>query len=161
MSVSDRRRAIVPQLALMAATMMWGASFTVTKSALAHSGPLWLIALRFAVAAGILCLFLPSGRRSPTSAEWKAAPILAVLMLIGYAAPALAMSQASSARVAFLSALYVPLVPLLQMLTHRHLPGWNVIAGTSLAVAGIAIMSGIGPASTATPVADAWSVDFH
>lgn len=134
---------IVAQLALLLAAALWGTSFLATKVGMADAGPFSFVALRFAAASLVLLLFAPQAFRLITRAELTVGVIVAALAMGGYATQALALQTVPSARVAFLSALYVPLVPVLQFVLFRERTAPMTWMGMAVGVAGVGIMSGL------------------
>jgi drug/metabolite transporter (DMT)-like permease len=106
-----------PHLLLAAATLVWGGSFLVTRTAVQDVPPLFFVGLRFATAAVLVaCITRPRMIRL-TRTELRAGSRIALVMFAGYGLQATGMHLGvTSGRAAFLSALYVPVVPLLQLL---------------------------------------------
>ncbi|HVH05734.1 MAG TPA: EamA family transporter, partial [Myxococcota bacterium] len=72
-------------LALIAMTLLWGASFLVTKDLLAEVAPDVLLALRFAVAALALALVRPRALLRPRGDVWRAGAVLGVALYVSFA----------------------------------------------------------------------------
>lgn len=131
----------LPELVLLGVTAVWGGTFLATRTALAGTGPFTLLFLRFALGAGLVGAFL---RRRPTGRELHGALLVALVTAIAMATQTFALRTVESARAAFLTSLYVPLVPLLQgPLTGRR-PGAGAIFGATLAFVGLAALSSDG-----------------
>lgn len=111
----------LPELALMAITLIWGVSFLVIKLALLQGGALGLVALRFAI--GGAALILAPGFSRPTGAEVRAGALIGVVLFLGYGLQAEGLTTIASSRSGFFTALYVPLVPLVQFCLFRKRPG--------------------------------------
>lgn len=99
------------EVVLAIATIVWGATFLATRTALAELGPFSLLLIRFAIGAGLLALV---ARGRPSKADLRAAALIGAVTLVGYATQTYGLLTVSSAKSAFITALYVPLVPLLQ-----------------------------------------------
>lgn len=127
-----------PEIVLLVVTAVWGGTFLATRTALQSTGPFTLLFLRFAIGALLVGAFV---RRKPTAGELKGALLVALATAAAMAAQTIALRTVESARAAFLTALYVPLVPLLQgPLTGRR-PSVGAIAGAALAFVGLAALS--------------------
>lgn len=148
----------VAQLALLLAAALWGASFLATKIGMADAGPFGFVALRFAAASLVLFLFAPRTLRTVTRTELMVGVIVATLAMGGYATQALALQAVPSARVAFLSALYVPLVPVLQFVLFRERAEPMTWIGMAVGVAGVGLMSGLSPEAIVLARADILSL---
>ena len=128
---------------LVLATLVWGASFVITRSAVQDVSPLIFVACRFLTASVVVTLLTRPSLGQLSAVEMRAGLALGVAMLGGYTLQAVAMHRGiDSGRAAFISALYVPVVPILQLLILRRMPGRRVWIGLGLACAGLVLMAG-------------------
>lgn len=130
------------ELLLIAITMVWGGTFLVVHIAMRHSGPLFFVGLRF-VAAGLLTLLL--FRRSMaglTRQEFWAGLSIGVAIFLGYVLQTYGLQTITSSQSAFISALYVPMVPFLQWFVLRRAPHPMSWAGIAFAFAGLLLLAG-------------------
>jgi drug/metabolite transporter (DMT)-like permease len=111
------------ELALVAVTAIWGATFLVVHLAVQHGGPLLFVGLRFLSAGAIR-----------------------VTIFGGYALQTIGLQTIPSSTSAFLTALYVPLVPLLQWAVFRRAPKPTAWAGVALAFTGLVLLADPGSA---------------
>jgi drug/metabolite transporter (DMT)-like permease len=132
-----------PHLLLAAATLVWGGSFLVTRTAVQDVPPLLFVGLRFATASVLVaCITRPRMIRL-TRTELRAGSRIALVMFAGYGLQATGMHMGvTSGRAAFLSALYVPVVPLLQLLVLKRQPKPTTWVGLCLALAGLLLLAG-------------------
>ncbi len=138
-TATEGRGKLPPELVLVLITMIWGFTFLVIKLGLAHGGALALVGLRFAIGAGLLALIArPS---FPRLAEWRAGFFIGASLFAGYALQAQGLTAIASSRSAFFTALYVPLVPMLQLLFFRKPPGWAGLLAIILAFAGLVLLA--------------------
>lgn len=149
---------LLPQLALFGAAVLWGASFLATKVGMADVGPFGFVALRFIAATVVLAAMFPKAVRSITLPEVVAGSVVALFATTGYATQSLALQDVSSARVAFLSALYVPLVPALQFLLFREATKMGIWLGVAFSAVGVAVMSGLSATTFTLSAADLLSL---
>lgn len=134
-------------LALLAVSAVWGATFVMVKEALASTGPLAFLALRFAFAAALMEPFLrprrggglPVGRSTA-----RAGAALGVALFAGYAFQTVGLQFTTPARAAFITGISVVLVPLLSAFGLRRAVVRGVWAGVALAAVGLALLS-LGP----------------
>lgn len=133
------------ELALVGITMLWGATFLIVQTALADSGPLFFVGLRFGTAA-VLTLFL--ARRTLvqiTSKELIAGSAVGLGIALGYTLQTSGLQYIPSSTSAFITAAYVPLVPLLQWLILRRRPHLMSWIGVAFAFAGLVLLAGPQP----------------
>lgn len=137
-------------LLLAAVTMVWGSTFLLTQYALSEVGPFSLLALRFGSAALALALFFRRCRRGFSRVELIGGVVNGVLLFAAYACQTLGLQFTLSSTAAFLSTLYLPLVPLLSLLIYGRRPPALELGGVLLAVAGLWLLAG-GPSATEEP----------
>lgn len=126
---------------LILVTLIWGTTFSVTKSSLAHVPPLYFLAWRFSIAA--LGLLLLSHRQlfSVTRDELTGGLISGASMAIGYIAQTVGMVYSSAAKAGFITGLAVVLVPLLGAVFFRRRPHYGVYIFAAVAAVGLALLS--------------------
>ncbi len=128
---------------LLAATLVWGGSFVVTRQAVQGVAPLVFVAARFGIAALTVGGVARPGLSRLTRMELWGGAAIGAAMLGGYGLQAVGMSMGVSAgRAAFISAIYVPIVPVLQMILLRRLPGLSDWMALALAFAGLLLLAG-------------------
>lgn len=130
------------EIALIGITLLWGATFLIVHIAVGHTGPLFFVGIRF-VSAGLLSLIVfRQALRGLTKKELFAGSIIGVTIFLGYALQTYGLQSISSSTSAFLTALYVPMVPLLQWLVMRRPPRAMTWAGIGLAFVGLICLAG-------------------
>ncbi|MCR4666537.1 MAG: DMT family transporter [Desulfovibrio sp.] len=127
--------------ALCFVTMVWGVTFLVIRLAMEHCPPFLFVALRFSCAACIVfCLSFPVLRRI-TRREIMAGVLLGVIVFFGFGLQTLGLTSISSGKSAFITAFYVPLVPLVEILLMHHMPESRVVKGLLLSFPGVLFVS--------------------
>jgi drug/metabolite transporter (DMT)-like permease len=128
-------------LALTAVSLGWGASFLVIKDALAAAPPHWLLALRFGVGALALALFAPRAVARIDARTLRAGLGLALVLWAAFALQTVGLVWTTPAKSAFLTAVYVPLVPVLGRLVFGTALPPRVLASVALALVGLALLT--------------------
>ena len=137
-------RRSLPELALVVITMVWGGTFLAVQIGLGVSGPLFFVGSRFAVAALAMTLVALPVMRGLTRAELAAGAAIGVAIFAGYALQTAGLMTITSSQSAFITALYVPLVPLLQWAALGRRPRLASWIGIALAFAGLVMVAGPG-----------------
>jgi drug/metabolite transporter (DMT)-like permease len=132
---------------LVLITMVWGGTFLLVQHAMTVSGPMFFVGLRFAAAASIVALFSWRHLRELTLFELKAGAFIGVAIMLGYGLQTVGLQSIPSSQSAFITALYVPFVPLLQWLVLGRRPGLMPSIGIMLAFTGLMLLSGPSGAS--------------
>jgi drug/metabolite transporter (DMT)-like permease len=128
----------------------WGASFTIVKSVLTRIPPEPFIVLRFTIAGIVLLVIALTSRQLPRSAL-RPGLILGALVFSGYWLQTRGLMSISPSRSAFLTGLYVVLVPFCDRLLFARriaVRAWLGVvlaaAGTTLLIGGIDARAGFG-----------------
>ncbi|BCG10001.1 MULTISPECIES: DMT family transporter [Buttiauxella] len=135
--------AIKPQEAiLILITMFWGGTFLAVSYAMTMSGPFFFVGLRFATAALAVGLLSLKTLRGLTWLEIKAGVFIGVSIAIGYSMQTWGLQTIPSSKSAFITAMYVPLVPVLQWICLGRMPGVMSWIGVALAFIGLIFLAG-------------------
>jgi len=138
-------------LLLLVIALIWGSAFIAQVWGMHGVGPLLYTGVRFLIGAMVVA---PLAWR-----EWRAnvahgsRPVierrdllqiagLGLLMLAGAALQQIGIQYTTVTNAGFLTALYVPMVPILSWLMLRHLPHWSVWPGALACVMGTWLLSG-------------------
>lgn len=140
--VSLTSRLSKAECVLIVITMVWGGTFLLVQHALTASGPMFFVGLRFAAAALMVSLFSMRSLRGITLLEIKAGVFIGVAIMFGYGLQTIGLQTIPSSQSAFITALYVPFVPLLQWLVLGRRPGLMPSLGIMLAFTGLMLLSG-------------------
>jgi len=127
---------------LVLITMVWGGTFLTVQHAMTVSGPMFFVGLRFAAAACIVGLFSLRSLRGLTLFELKAGVFIGTAIMLGYGLQTVGLQSIPSSQSAFITALYVPFVPLLQWMFMGKRPGLMPSIGIMLAFTGLMLLSG-------------------
>ncbi len=130
------------EVVLILITVIWGGTFLIVKHAMTSSGPMFFVGLRFAAAAFIVGLLSFRSLGELTLTELKAGVGIGVAIMLGYGLQTMGLQTIPSSQSAFITALYVPFVPLLQWLVLGRRPGLMPSIGIALAFIGLMLLSG-------------------
>ena len=136
-------------LLLLVTALIWGSAFVAQSQGMADVGPMLFTGVRFLIGALVVvplawmewCSLSRQGRALVRPDFFKIGG-LGLLMLLGAAMQQIGIVSTSVTNAGFLTALYVPLVPLLSWLLLRHLPHWSVWPGALACLIGAFLLSG-------------------
>jgi len=126
---------------LVLATVVWGATFLIIHIAVQYSGPWFFVGMRFVTAGLISALLFVRILKGITLREIWAGMAIGVMIFSGYGLQTAGLQTLNSSTSAFISALYVPLVPLLQWVVFRKRPGMLTWVGVTLAFIGLILLA--------------------
>jgi drug/metabolite transporter (DMT)-like permease len=135
---------VLALLALIAVTAVWGYTFVPMKDAVALYPLFAFLAVRFLIAAVVLAAPAGPRLRSLGRQGWIAGTALGLLLALGYALQTAGLQRTTVSSAGFITGLYVVFTPLLGLLLFRTRVGAAVWVGVALAVAGLALLSGVG-----------------
>ncbi|PPH05071.1 EamA family transporter [Rathayibacter sp. AY1F6] len=134
-----------PEWALIGITAIWGGTFLAVHIAMEDSGPLFFVGMRFAIAGLISAVVFHRSLRGMRRIDLAAGVAIGVMIFAGYGLQSYGLQTIPSSTSAFLTALYVPLVPLLQWVVFRRRPGVLTLVGVALAFVGLLLIAGPQP----------------
>ncbi|CAM4161406.1 DMT family transporter [Acinetobacter pragensis] len=137
-------KAKAPQISLILITVLWGGSFLTVQYGLNFSTPMLFVGLRFAAAAIAVSLLSLKSLTGFTAYEVFAGFCIGAVIAIGYGTQTIGLQSISSSESAFLTALYVPLVPFLMWLCFKSRPSFMTWLGAVLAFIGLVFLTGNG-----------------
>ena len=134
------------ELALVLITVVWGATFLIVHIAVQYSGPWFFVGTRF-LTAGVISVFIFARvLRGMTWKEVAAGSAIGVMIFLGYGLQTVGLQTINSSTSAFITALYVPLVPILQWIVFRKPPRLLTWIGVALAFIGLMLLADPGNA---------------
>lgn len=136
-----------PAAALFGIAAIWGGTFVVVSDAIATYPMYAFLAWRFALAAAAFLAFYPRAVRRLDTPNLRMGLLAGVFLSAGYIFQTWGLDGATRttpARAAFITGLYVILVPLAQAVILRRAPRKATMAGALLALGGLWLLSGMG-----------------
>lgn len=130
-----------PELALIGVTILWGGTFLIVHHAMREAGPLFFVGLRFATAALLTSPLALPVLRGLTARELLAGLAIGIGIFVGYTLQTWGLQTISSSTSAFITAAYVPLVPILQWIILRRRPRLASWIGVALAFIGLMLIA--------------------
>jgi len=147
----ETARPLVPELALIAATISYGATFKLVQDALDDVTPVGFILLRFSMGAVVLLpLAIRSGWRGPSTAPnaLRARHFLYAVLAFGvvgfggYWLQNAGLERTTTSNSAFITGLFVVFTPLIETAVTRRRPSSNVLVAVGCAVVGLFLLEG-------------------
>lgn len=126
----------------MGVAMLWGTTFLIVHLALNFSGPLFFVGVRFLVAGLASVVVFRKALKGLNWYEVGAGALIGLTIALGYVLQTIGLQTITSSQSAFITALYVPLVPVLQWVILRKAPHAMSWVGVVLAFSGLVLLSG-------------------
>ena len=141
---------------LLVTALIFGSSFFIVKTSVDLIPPCWLIGIRFSLAAVLLGAVFCRRLRAMNVRTLGGGVVIGLFLCAAYIAQTVGIMGTTPGRNAFLTALYVVVVPFLNWIVTRVRPDRFSIAAAVVCTAGIACISLDGTLSMST--GDALSV---
>ena len=151
--MNARLRAFSPELALVVASILYGATFTIVQDALDDLTATGFILLRFAIGGvALLPLALRRGWRGPAARPADSARVMAgcgvalgVTAFVAYVCQNVGLQHTTTSNSAFITGLFAVFTPLVAAVLYRRLPNSSVVVSVVLAVVGLFLLTGAQP----------------
>jgi drug/metabolite transporter (DMT)-like permease len=138
----------VALLAVIAVTVVWGVTFVQVKDAVALYPLFAFLAVRYAIATGALALAGGGRVRTLGRSGWAAGAVVGGLLGLGIALQTAGLERTTVSSTGFITGLYVVFTPLFGLAIFRTRVAPEVWLGVVLALAGLAMLSGVPVGST-------------
>jgi drug/metabolite transporter (DMT)-like permease len=151
--LNARLRAFYPELALVVASFLYGATFTIVQDALDDLTATGFILFRFAVGgAALLPLALTRGWRGPAARSTDSARVMAACGIavgftafVAYVCQNVGLQHTTTSNSAFITGLFAVFTPLIVAVLDRRLPDRWVFVSVALAILGLYLLTGAQP----------------
>lgn len=134
-----------PAAALIAVAVVWGGTFVIVADAIAAYPMYAFLGWRFALATVAFVVIFPRSIKRLNAANLKAGLIAGLFLALGYIFQTWGLdgpTRTTPARAAFITGLYVVLVPLAQAVLMKRVPRKATIFGALMAMGGLWLLSG-------------------
>ncbi len=149
MSTQEPQARLQADSSLVGLTVLWGTTFAIVKGALGDADPFTFLALRFIVGATVLSVL--AGRRLLNPLYLRRGVVLGLFLFTGFALQTVGLTRTTPSRSAFITGLYVLMVPGVMLALFRKVPRVSSLAGVVLSAMGLYYLTGtdVGAASFA------------
>ncbi len=137
----NKKAALLSEVLLLVAAMTWGGEYVVAKLALDNITPLWLNAMRFGAGWVVLMVLLFHKVRTIRWQHLRAGIFAGFFMFGGSAIQLIAINYTTASNAAFLTTIYVVIIPMYVWLIYRRRPSGFVFFAALLSVFGAGLLS--------------------
>lgn len=136
-----RNKMLMADLALFMVALVWGLGFVAMKDGLESFSTLWLTAVRFLLAFAIMLVLFWKKLKHVNMEEIKAGMIIGIFLFLGFVTQTMALNYTTVGKVAFLTTIYVVLVPFILWGLYKKNPGITAFAASLICFAGMGFLS--------------------
>jgi len=127
---------------LLLACAIWGTTFALVKDTLQFFPTFALLAFRFGLAAVLFAIYIRASGRKVSGSEWKYGTLLGFFLFAYYATQTWGLNFTTATNSAFITGIYVLLVPLLASLVLAKMPQRKIWLAVLMAFVGLYFLSG-------------------
>lgn len=139
MRTRDRLETYRWELALIGIAVIWGATFTIVKDAVARMPPFLFIGIRFALATGVLAVV--GAFKGLTQHELKLGAVTGLALFAGYAFQTVGLQYTTASNAGFITGMFVVFTPVIGAIVFRRLPSTAAGLGVILATGGLVLLA--------------------
>ncbi len=135
------KKTIYADLSLLLVAIIWGSGFVVTKNALDHVTPYYLLFFRFIISTIVLSVIFFNKIRKASVKDIKAGVIVGLFLFAGFATQTVGLQYTEAGKQAFITATNVVMVPFIYWAISKKRPDKFDVAAAILCLVGIGILS--------------------
>ncbi len=126
---------------LILTATIWGFAFVIVKDSLDYIGPMYMVAIRYSIAALCMSLIFIKKWKLLNKKYLLHGALTGLFLFIGYATQTVGCNFTTAGKNAFLTTVYVILVPLFSWPLYKKRPGWYVFLAALLSMTGIGLLA--------------------
>ena len=135
------RKELLADGLLLLTAIIWGSAFAIVKNSLDSFAPSALVAMRYAIATPLAALVFRRHLKNLRREDWLRGAVVGVILGAAYIVQTIGLHYTTAGKNAFLTAVYVLLVPFFGVLLFKQkLRGANFIAA-GLMLLGVGLLS--------------------
>lgn len=139
--MTDNTKTLFASFGMLLTAAIWGFAFVVVKDSLDIVPPIYMMAFRFTIASIVLTLVFFNKLKLATKTILLHGFILGAFLFASYAFQTIGCQYTTAGKNAFLTAIYVILVPFFLWIMTKRKPGAHVIFAALIALFGIGLLT--------------------
>ncbi len=143
-SGNNKKAEYISMAGLFLVAFIWGAAFVVVKNSLNFIPPVYMLAFRFTLAGGLMCAVLFKRIKKEAKENdglIKHGVFLGLILFFAYMFQTIGCMYTTAGKNAFLTAVYVVIVPFLHWMRTKKMPEKLCFLAAVMALTGIGLIS--------------------
>lgn len=132
---------LLSSIGLLSAACIWGFAFVIVKDSLDYVPAIYMIAFRFSIAAIALAIVYAKKLHILNGKYWLHGALLGLYLYLAYAFQTIGCDYTTAGKNAFLTTIYVVLIPLFSWPLKRRRPELQVFGAALMAFIGIGLLA--------------------
>ena len=146
--MTGKTTSLLASFGLVLTAAIWGFAFVVVKDSLDYVGAVYMIAIRYSMAAIVMGLIFIKKWRLFDKRYLVHGLITGAFLFTAYTTQTIGCDYTTAGKNAFLTTVYVILIPLISWALYKKRPGWYVFVAAILSLTGIGLLA-LGTGDTA------------
>ena len=139
--MNKRSTQVFASLGLLLTAAVWGFAFVVVKDSLDYVGSVYMVAIRFSIAAIGLAIIFCKRLKKIDKKHLLMGGITGLFLFLAYLVQTIGCSYTTAGKNAFLTTIYVILIPLIGWPLYKKRPQWHVFLAAGLSLTGIGLLA--------------------
>ena len=146
--MNSKTTSILASFGLVLTAAIWGFAFVVVKDSLDYVGAVYMIAIRYSMAAIVMGLIFIKKWQLLDARYIRHGLLTGAFLFTAYTTQTIGCDFTTAGKNAFLTTVYVILIPLISWGLYKKRPGWYVFVAAILSLTGIGLLA-LGTGDTA------------
>ena len=146
--MNSKTTSILASFGLVLTAAIWGFAFVVVKDSLDYVGAVYMIAIRYSMAAIVMGLIFIKKWQLLDARYIRHGLLTGAFLFTAYTTQTIGCDFTTAGKNAFLTTVYVILIPLISWILYKKRPGWYVFVAAILSLTGIGLLA-LGTGDTA------------
>ncbi len=139
--MNKRSTQVFASLGLLLTAAVWGFAFVVVKDSLDYVGSVYMVAIRFSIAAIGLAIIFCKRLKKIDKKHLLMGGVTGLFLFLAYLVQTIGCSYTTAGKNAFLTTIYVILIPLISWPLYKKRPHWHVFLAAGLSLTGIGLLA--------------------
>ena len=139
--MNKRSTQVFASLGLLLTAAVWGFAFVVVKDSLDYVGSVYMVAIRFSIAAIGLAIIFCKRLKKIDKKHLLMGGVTGLFLFLAYLVQTIGCSYTTAGKNAFLTTIYVILIPLIGWPLYKKRPQWHVFVAAGLSLTGIGLLA--------------------
>jgi len=140
--MTERRRELLAELALVGIAAIWGATFTVVQDAIEKLPTMAFLGYRFLAAAALVAVIFRHALKRLSREGLRAGVLMGVFLTAGYIRQTLGLERTTPSDAGFITGLFVVFTPIAAAVLFRRPPRVFTMIGVAVATIGLFLLTG-------------------
>lgn len=139
--MNKRSTQVFASLGLLLTAAVWGFAFVVVKDSLDYVGSVYMVAIRFSIATIGLAIIFCKRLKKIDKKHLLMGGVTGLFLFLAYLVQTIGCSYTTAGKNAFLTTIYVILIPLISWPLYKKRPQWHVFLAAGLSLTGIGLLA--------------------